>query len=147
MSAPESYASIDDFNASGLPVGALSSLQLPQIQNALMRASRLADSFLRDRYTLPLRCPHDPALVQWVCHIAAWYLISTRGFNPNAAGFDQVIRMNYDDAISNLKRVANGQQSIDVPANTNTDQPMVDTSPSRGFESRDPTVGNNSWGQ
>lgn len=144
----EPYATLEDFNSCGLPAPALANLQLPQVQSALVRASRLADTFLRDRYTLPLICPFDPSLTLWVCWIAGWQLISTRGFNPNQAGFDQVIRMNYDDAINNLKRVANGQQSIDVrQTDPASEQPMVATSPSRGFDSTCPVVGPNSWGQ
>ena len=147
MSAAESYASLDDFRSCGLPAPALANLETPQVLAALLRASRLADTFMRDRYTLPLRCPFDPSLTLWVCWLAAWSLLSTRGFNPNQAGFDTVVRMNYDDAIKGLIRVATGQQQLDLrQATPPTEEPILGTEPPRGYGAL-PIVGPNTWGQ
>lgn len=151
MSPAESYASIDDFRSCGLPASALAYTDLPQIQAALCRASRMADTFLRDRYHLPMCCPIDPSLTLWVCWMAAYFLLSTRGFNPNQSGIDTVVRMNYDDAIKSLTRVANGQQQLCVrqtmPA---AEEPMVGTNPSRGYGGLGgvdvPVIGPNTWG-
>ncbi len=148
-----SYASIDDFNACGLPPAALSNMGLNVVQSALARASRVADTFLRDRYHLPLVCPWDPALTQWVCHLAAFELLSTRGYNPNTQGIDMVVRMRYDDAMKALTRVANGQQQLCVrQATPPSNQPQLGTNPSRGYGGlvggQDvPFVGSNTWGQ
>ncbi len=154
MSAAEPYASLDDFRSCGLPAPALANLEIPQVTAALLRASRIADTFIRDAYPLPLRCPFDPALTLWVCWIAAYMLLSTRGFNPNQAGFDQVVVMNYREAIDSLKRVANHQQSLALAPSgaSDTGEPIVGTNPSRGFggysDGQDiPVVGPNTWGQ
>lgn len=146
------YASIDDLRACGLPAAALAGVALDVQQSALARASRVADTFLRDRYHLPLACPYDPALVMWVCHLAGFELLSTRGYNPNNQGIDVVVRMRYDDARAALMRVANGQQQLCVrQATPSSDQPQLGTNPSRGYGGLGgvdvPFVGPNTWGQ
>ncbi len=145
------YATIDDFEAFGLPSGALANLSFKAQQAIFLAASRRADMFLRDRYHLPLRCPIDPALTQIVCQLAAWFSLSVRGFNPNANGIDAVVRMNYDDAIKALTGIANGQQQLCVvQASPQSDQPQMYSSPSRGFSTAQgedlPFVGPNTWG-
>lgn len=144
-----SYASLDDLRGCGVPAAALASLPLPDQQAALTRASRWADTFLRDKYHLPLLGTIDPALTLWVCWVACYMLLSTRGFNPNS-GIDVVVRDNYLAAIDSLRRVANGQQSLCVTQSTPASaQPMVASSPSRGFggPGDSPFVGPNTWGQ
>ncbi len=152
VSAAVSYATIGDLNGCGLPAPALANMSLQDQQSALVRASRMADTFLRDRYTLPLQCPVDPTLTLWVCWMAAYFLLCTRGFNPNQSGIDQVVRMNYDDALKNLTRVANGQQQLCVrQAEPASQQPQVATNESRGYGGFGgvdvPAVGPNTWGQ
>ena len=146
------YASLDEYRGgAGIPAAALGNVETTTQLAALVRASRLADTFMRDRYHLPLRCPYDPILTQYVCFIATYFLLSFRGFNPNSNQIDMVVRMNYDDAIKGLTRIANGQQQLCVrqaaPAAT---QPEVATSPSRGFTGPGgidfPAVGPNTWG-
>lgn len=145
------YATIDDFEALGLPSGALVNLSFKAQQQILTAASRRADMFLRDKYHLPLRCPIDPALTMIVCQLAAWMSLSVRGFNPNANAIDAVVRMNYDDAIKALNGIANGQQQLCVKQTEAPSlQPQMATSPSRGFSTQDgidpPFVGPNTWG-
>ena len=146
------YATIDDLNGSGIPAPALANVPLRQQQAVLVRASRMADTFMRDRYLLPLACPYDPALTLWVCWMAAYFLLSTRGFNPNQSGIDTVVRMNYDDAVKNLTRVANGQQQLCVRQTApGAVEPAVASNPSRGYGGvggQDlPIIGPNTWGQ
>lgn len=107
------YATIDDFTTSGLPNGALAAIDKQTWQKALDRASAYANSFIGDKYALPLVSPYDPALVDAVCQVAAWRLLCLRGFNPNNPG-DQVVRQGWEDATAWLTRVANGQASITV---------------------------------
>ncbi len=146
------YATIDDLrDGAGVPEAAFASVPLKAQQSALLRACRTADTFLRNRYQLPLKCPYDPALVQWVCFIATYFMMSFRGFNPNQ-GVDTIIRMNYDDTIRTLIRVANGQQQLCVVQTApGSLQPEVGTNESRGFGGNGaldvPFVGPNTWGQ
>lgn len=129
----DSYATIDDLDSAGIPPAALAGIALADKQAALVRASRVADTFLRDRYTLPLCCPFDPALVDWVVQIAAYRLMQRRGFNPNG-GIDASIVLGYQDAVKSLTRVANGQQQLAVTqSQPESLQPELGTNVSRGY--------------
>lgn len=107
------YATIEDFLNAGLPTGALASLDKSVWNQALIRASSFADSFLGDKYTLPLTPPYPPSLVDAVCQIAAWRLLCLRGFSQDNPG-DQVVRQGFEDAREWLVRVANDQASLTV---------------------------------
>lgn len=146
-----SYASNTEFTEAGLPAGAIVGLSSGMITRTLERASRVADTYLRDRYKLPLSDPYDPSLVDCVCQIAAWRLMQRRGFNPNTPG-DAVIRVGYEDAIAFLKRVSNGQAQLDVVQSApNAEEPIVSSSIPRGYSGDDnssslPFVGPNGMG-
>lgn len=129
----QSYATIADLESAGLPPGALASVPYDVQMKALERASRVADTYLRDRYTLPLACPIDQSLVDAVVQIAAWRLMSRRGFDPNSPG-DATIRVNYEDAVKWLTRIANGQAQICVTQSHPVSyQPQVGSSSPRGW--------------
>jgi phage gp36-like protein len=134
-----SYASLADFEISGLPAKAYSSVLKGTVQKILERASAFADTFLVDRYALPLQCRcgcqcgFDPSLVDVVCAVAAYRVLVLRGFDPTN-GSDVVVRQGYDDAIAVLKRVANGQQSFKVCQSTpESMQPDVASNVPRGY--------------
>lgn len=143
----QSYATIEDLQDAGLPPAALEggpsfSKQL----KALMMASRQADTYLRNRYTLPLSCPIDPALVNAVVQIASWRLMSRRGFNPST-GLDVAIRQGYEDAIAFLRGISNGQNQLCVTqAVPESLQPEVATNCNRGYNQGSRSVGPNGWG-
>ena len=91
--------------------------------------------------------PIDPALIDAVCQIAAWRLMTLRGFNPSNPS-DPVIRQGYDDANEFLRRIANGQAQLCVtqtqPASL---QPQVTSDPGRGLDySPSNLIGPNSIG-
>src|SRR6478736_8623911 len=132
--ASTSYAAIEDLQSAGLPPAALGGgVAFTDQQAALVRASRLADTFLRDRYTLPLACPYDPALVDAVVQIASYRLMVRRGLNPNG-GLDVAVRQGYDDAIAFLTRIANGQNQLCVVQATPASvQPEVFSNIPRGY--------------
>jgi phage gp36-like protein len=54
------YATRDDLFRLGLPEGALRGVSPSTIEEALEAASRLADSYLRARYALPLSSWDEP---------------------------------------------------------------------------------------
>jgi phage gp36-like protein len=150
------YATIEDFMNAGLPTGALSSLDKSTWNQALIRASSYADSFIGDKYTLPLGRPYPPSLVDAVCQIAAWRLMCLRGYNPAVAGgsADAIIRQGYLDARDWLVRVANGQAALTViQAVPESLQPDVTSNTPRGYGdlTGNGTVsnfvpGSNNWG-
>ena len=140
------YASIADLNDCGLPAGALDSIKPVVQQKALDKASALADTYLRDRYTLPLTGPFDPSLIDAVCQVAAYRLMALRGYNPNS-GADGLIRQGWVDATEWLKRIANGQAQLLVKqADPVSLQPIVDTQPQRGYEAIGIRVPGGNWG-
>ena len=108
-----SYATLEDLYEAGLPPAAIGSVAYTTQQKALLRASRVADAYMRDRYTLPLEAPFDQALTDAVVKIASYNLMVRRGYDQSAPG-DLAIRMVYDDAIAFLKGVANGQLQLAV---------------------------------
>lgn len=127
------YASLEDFAGCGLPPGALASLDKTVILNELIRQSRWADTYLGDKYTLPLSAPFDSALSDAVCQLAAWRLLTLRGFNPSNPG-DTVVRQNWMDAKEWLTRIANGQARLQVSqAQPPSLQPDVVTNQQRGY--------------
>lgn len=127
------YATIDDLAISGLPPAAFGDLSPIQIQGILDRVSAIADSYMGDKYTLPLQPPYDPALVDAVCQIAAWRLLVLRGFDPNVPG-DEPVEKGYNDARAWLVRVANGQARVAVvQAQPESLQPNVSTAEQRGY--------------
>lgn len=101
------YAVPTDLVVYGAQSAALASFTSDQQQSALDSASAIADSYLSAKFTLPLTA-YGTDLKEAVCKIAAYNLLSARGFNPES-GADANIRLRYQDAISWLKGVAKGE--------------------------------------
>jgi phage gp36-like protein len=83
----------------------------PAAQDAqLLRASEVADSYLRSQYKLPLvRWGSD--IVDAVCNVAAYKLVCLRGFNPEA---DESYLTNYNTATKWLRDIGSGVVTPDV---------------------------------
>lgn len=83
----------------------------PAVQDAkLLEASELADGYLRQQFELPLvRWGSD--LVRKVCDVAAYYLVCSRGFNPEVDGH---FLANYELAVKWMEQVAKATISPDV---------------------------------
>ncbi len=101
-----SYAKPTDLVVHGAPAAMIADKAPEELQAALDAASTYADGFLRNRFTLPIVTP-SVDLVMAVCQLAAWNLLRVRGFSPEDQT-GQAIRMGFDDAMSWLKRVADG---------------------------------------
>jgi phage gp36-like protein len=135
------YATIADLQEVGLPPGALSGVDAPARTAALEKASAYADTFLRDKYRLPLAEPYDPSLVDAVVQIACYRLMTRRGFNPEDPG-DQAVRLGRDDAVVFLTRIANGQAQLSVTqASPAIEEPRIITDPQRGYSGGSCPVG------
>lgn len=101
------YATIADLRALGLSGNVLSQTSEENIEAALWAASCEADGMLAMRYTRPI--------TQWgadvrlaVCKLAAWHVLSARGFNPESPS-DASVRRNRDDAFAWLSGVAKNE--------------------------------------
>ena len=106
------YATRTHLGQFGIRAAALTGIPTGDQDAALEAASDHADSYLRSRFTLPLSVWQDD-LRRAVCNIAAYDLLSARGFNPDA-GADSNVRQRYEDAIRWLERVSTGQVTPEV---------------------------------
>lgn len=103
------YASLTDLGSVGLTAAAMASIAVDTQTAALVAASAIADSYLQSRYSLPLTS-WGKDLARVVAVVAAYDLLSTRGFNP-AAGADVNWRQRYLDALEWLQEVSRGTQT------------------------------------
>jgi phage gp36-like protein len=112
------YASQTDLAQLGLAGGALQNVT-PTIQDAaLLAASALADSYLESRFTLPLTS-WGKDLSRVVCFIAAYDILTSRGYSPQSP--DDHIRQRYQDALAWLQEVSQGTQTPSHVADSSTD--------------------------
>jgi phage gp36-like protein len=104
------YATRTDLTRFGLPTAALTGVSTDAQDAALEAASDVADSYMRSRYALPLTGYGDD-LKRAVCHVAAWDLLTTRGYDP-ARGGDEAVKLRHDTAIAWLKDVSAGRAAV-----------------------------------
>jgi phage gp36-like protein len=130
------YATRTDLTSLGLPSAALTNVSTTAQDAALLSASARADSYLKARFTLPLTA-WGQDLTEAVCHIAAWTILSARGFNPDQ-GADTAIRTRYEDAIRWLERIADDRATPTVTDSSTSvggggTAPRVYSSTARGW--------------
>lgn len=87
----------------GLPPKALSRFTTEEQDRGLEAASGVVDSYLRARYTLPIQ-RWGLELTRCVAAIAAYDLMTSRGYDPNLAA-DEQLRLRYEDSLMWLKMV------------------------------------------
>lgn len=104
------YATRTDLTTHGLSNAALGSISTATQDAALDAASRVADSYLRARYTTPVT-GYGVDLTRAVCSIAAWDLLSVRGYDPQRGG-DEAVRLRAEDAQRWLRDVAAGKAHL-----------------------------------
>lgn len=75
------------------------------------RAENMVDSYLQGRYTVPLATV-PPVILDAVAELAAWYLISRRGYNED--GPDKSVKITYDARIKWLEQVNRGKIDLGV---------------------------------
>lgn len=98
-----SYATLTDLVTYGLPATALANVPTATQTANINDASDVVDTYLRGRYSLPL-IAWGTEITQAVCKIAAYQILSVRGYNP-ASQADVNIRDRYLDTISWLGQV------------------------------------------
>lgn len=139
------YAEPADLTRLSLPASALTGIATADQEAALNAASDVADSYLGQRFELPLTAWEDD-LKRAVCNIAAYDLMSRRGYAPRGAdtAAEDNIRLRYKDAIAWLERVAAGKVNpvgvVDAKPETSpggvvryTAQPMASTTNEGAF--------------
>jgi phage gp36-like protein len=124
------YANLADLTVYGLPATSLGQTTVAQQQAAIDAASATVDNFFNGRYALPL-LSWDLQTRMVTCWIAAYHMLSVRGYNP-AAGADDNIRTRYEDAMLWLDKVqAKAAHPLVTPSPSQSpafDMPVVITS-------------------
>ena len=101
------YATTTDLARLGVSAGALANVSTLDQEAALLSASRKADGYFAARLQTPLQAWSEDVR-EVVAVVAAYALMSVRGFNPTAGG-NQTLRDRYLVAIRWLEQVAKGQ--------------------------------------
>lgn len=101
-------ATLADLAALNLPPAATEGMTSGDLQQHLDAASATVDGYLRGRHVLPLSSPPPAEIVAVECNIAAYTIVSRRGFDP-ANGTDANLRMRYQDALDWCRNVAAGR--------------------------------------
>lgn len=107
-----SYATLAHLAQFGVPSSALSGISPDAQQAALDAASTRADGYLKNHFKLPITTPSID-LVEAICRIAAYNLLSVRGYNPETGG-DTNLRDRFLDAVKWLEGVARGSITPDL---------------------------------
>jgi|SRR5215207_5430662 len=102
------YATTLELGLYGLTAAALTTFSDDQKTAALVGASDHADSYLQQRFRLPIAAPYAAALKMHVARMAAWILMSGRGFKPGATDAE-TLHQAWKDADAWFKKVAEGE--------------------------------------
>jgi phage gp36-like protein len=139
--ADPTYATVDDLYRYGLQPIAVQNVPMANLTAELEAASRYADSKMRARYSLPLLA-WDSSVTMHVCRIAAYNILVTRGYNPEA-GADVAITQRYEQSLEWFDGVERQRTHPNVTETANpqyaTDLPQVISGTSRGWQT--PGVG------
>lgn len=130
------YVTDDDLVAHGVSPEAIKRIT-PDVTAAIRSgASRTADLYLAERYSLPLVTWGDD-LKQIVAAIATYRILTRRGWNPNDPNNAGIVAL-YKQALSDLQQVKVGNLSLDVvDTSSEPDQePDIWTSEPRGYYDR-----------
>lgn len=130
------YAYPSDLTATGaINSVALVNVSLTDQNNVCIQASAEADQYIVVAYPLPLT-GWPQILVERVCHIAAYRLMTGRGYNP-LAGADDQLRLRYEDALQWLRDVSKKNIvpgfTYAAPTPPTYQLPQVYSSPPRGW--------------
>lgn len=111
------YATRAELYALGIGSDALTGVSTDTQDTALEAGSRMVDSYARRRNGTPFPASAVPyELRRATCIIAAWDLLTTRGFSPQTANGDDAVKERYDNTIAWLKDVARGVAHLDDTA-------------------------------
>jgi len=129
------YCDVSDLSTYGVSAVALDPIDPTIQQGACDAASAIVDSYLRDRFKLPLsRWGVD--LRQKTAVLAVYDLLVVRGYNPSA-GADVNLRLRYQDTLEWLLRVARQEVQPDVTPQQHEspgyDAPIILTNSNRGW--------------
>lgn len=131
------YATSAEFAKHGLPAAALDGFT-GDVDELLIKASAKINTYLRGRYKLPLASPLPDEIIEATCWLAAYSVMTMRGFDPDN-DCDVAIENRYKDLTGRplqsgwLQEVAKGRvnldTSADATASTSEGGPIIITRP------------------
>jgi phage gp36-like protein len=104
---PTPYAVVADLVLYGAPAGAFLNTSAPQQQAAIDAANQMADSYLGQKFTLPITS-WGKDLTKQVVAIATYDAIVVRGSNPEAPG-NANLQARWEAAIQWFRDIAGGR--------------------------------------
>jgi phage gp36-like protein len=126
------YAAVSDLS---VPSKALTEFTTQDLNDALAKASSVADGYIRKRFNLPLHS-WTQSLTQAVADIATYWLMKKRGFNPEAES-TKLISGAYRDALDWLEEVASNLKVdpafVDATGAGQTETGATDTAVEKPF--------------
>lgn len=140
------YCEPADIGRYGVNTEAIAELHVELITPVIVAVSDEIDTYLRQQYVLPLtRWGSD--IIKAAAVMAAWEIISVRGFKPGESPEDSSLRLRYEDIKAWLKMVASGTVAPDVD-DSDTSTPAagapagaarVTSNSQRGYFNEDPS--------
>ena len=121
---------VDDENEGYTAVGELRAKQQARVNKALVDAGNEADTYIAQRYDLPLPLV-PPVLRGKVVDIAVWNLFARRGLGDA----DEVVRERYKNAVRWLEQLALGKVSLPLPISGGGDDGSGGGTPQAGSAS------------
>lgn len=119
------YATQTDLGLFGMPAAAQATFSSQQQDAALQAASAVVDSFIGQRFKLPLSTPYPMDVKLSTCRIAAFVLLSGRGFKPGTQDADSYGK-GYQAAIELLKIIAEGKATPAGIIDSSAEEPGAD---------------------
>lgn len=142
------YCTVADLGRFGVNAQATEDLPVPEnLTPAIEARSAFIDSYLNLKFTLPILV-WGADLKECCAVLAAWDVISVRGFKPDENPEDHPLRIRYEDMIKWLESIRDGEL---IPVVTDSDTgddgdsgggmraPQVGCNESRGYQSDDTT--------
>lgn len=116
------YATQTDFAKHGLPTQALDGFS-GDLDQLLVKASAKFNTYARGRYKVPFAVPYPDEVVEAVCQLAAYSVMTVRGYDPNNEA-DRAVEDRYRDMVGRpgqkgwLQELASGRVCLAVDADT-----------------------------
>jgi phage gp36-like protein len=108
-----SYATQANLTSLDLPAAALAGMTAAGVDpdEHLDAAAAKIDTYLRGRVTLPLGTPYPAEIISLNSALAAYSMLSVRGFDPQN-GTDMNVRQRYEDAVAWLVAFSAGKVNL-----------------------------------
>lgn len=112
----EVYADLTQFAAFGLPDAAVDGFT-GDVLDHIAAGSSEVDTYLRGSHKLPLQVPYPIEIIKATCELAAYSILSIRGFDPEN-GADNNVRLRSRDRLRWLENLSKGKVQLSLTADS-----------------------------